>query len=61
MSIHQTHHIYNLALGKKFENIFFLENSPVQPLVHIDVLQWVAVKIGIKFKPRLFTLYLDRV
>jgi hypothetical protein len=23
--------------------------------------QWVAAKIGIKFKPRLFRLYLDRV
>jgi hypothetical protein len=25
------------------------------------VTQWVATKIGIKFRPRLFRLYLDRV
>jgi hypothetical protein len=33
MSIHITHHTYNIALTKKpFENIFYLRNSPVQPL-----------------------------
>ena len=33
MSIHTTHHTYNIALTKKqFEIIFFLRNSPVQPL-----------------------------
>jgi hypothetical protein len=31
MSIHTTHHTYNIALTKKpFENIFYLRNSPVQ-------------------------------
>jgi hypothetical protein len=32
MSIHQTHHIYNIALGKNNFEFFFIENSPVQPL-----------------------------
>ncbi len=33
MSIHITHHTYNIALTKKpFENNFYLRNSPVQPL-----------------------------
>jgi hypothetical protein len=33
MRFHTTHHIYKFALRKKvFENIFFLEKSPVQPL-----------------------------
>jgi hypothetical protein len=33
MSIHITHHTYNIALTKKtFENIFYLRISPVQPL-----------------------------
>ncbi len=26
-----------------------------------NIIYWVAVKIGIKFKPRLFRLYLDRI
>jgi len=33
MRFHTTHHIYKFALRKKvFENIFFIEKSPVQPL-----------------------------
>jgi hypothetical protein len=33
MNIHTTHHIYKIAMRKNgFENIFFLEISPVQPL-----------------------------
>jgi len=32
MGIHITHHTYNIALTKQFENIFYLRNSPVQPL-----------------------------
>ena len=33
MSIHITHHTYNIAMTKKtLENIFYLRNSPVQPL-----------------------------
>jgi hypothetical protein len=33
MNVHITHHTYNIALTKNsFENIFYLRNSPVQPL-----------------------------
>jgi len=36
MRFHTTHHIYKFALRKKvFENIFFLEKSPVQPLTRV--------------------------
>jgi len=34
MRFHTTHHIYKFAVRKKvFEKIFFLEKSPVQPLL----------------------------
>jgi len=42
MRLHTTHHIYKFTPRKKlFENIFFLEKSPVQPLAqdnykHLD-------------------------
>ena len=34
MSIHITHHTYNIVPTKKqFEKVFYLGNSPVQPLI----------------------------
>jgi len=38
MRFHTTHHIYKFVVRKKvFENIFFFEKSPVQPLSKVLV------------------------
>ncbi len=43
MSIHITHHTYNIASTKKpFENIFYLRNSPVQTLQKNTYEGWFA-------------------
>ena len=42
MNIHKTHHIYNIVLWRKCFWIFFLENSPVQPLAKCPILHAIS-------------------
>jgi len=49
MRFHTTHHIYKFALRKKvFENIFFIEKSPVQPLaLHALMFNMIAAYLSV--------------